>query len=235
MMKALLLSAMVFGPCLGSSSKERHAEDLEAGPEEAPEDSIPVAQPGTQVSMTVSGRVENYAADYWTTTFFNGIRAATNAGPNVQFYFNSATEGSVIVLFTLHGAELATLQTLAQEIVRQANDPNSPLRTVHLTNVLGAVVANPHVVTIVPRGDDDGLSDGAIAGIVVGSLVFVVGVAVLIYCFACKEDESAGGQADSKPSGPYGIGADAEVENQDQEQVMEAKPGEDAPQKDGEV
>eukprot|EP01060_Flectonema_neradi_P020351 TRINITY_DN2787_c2_g2_i1.p1 TRINITY_DN2787_c2_g2~~TRINITY_DN2787_c2_g2_i1.p1 ORF type:complete len:873 (+),score=203.64 TRINITY_DN2787_c2_g2_i1:46-2664(+) len=53
-------------------------------------------------------------------------------------------------------------------------------------------------VTIVPYDDgDDSLSGGAIAGIVIGCVVFVVIVVVLVYCFCCKSSSTEDG-----PNGP---------------------------------
>jgi len=235
MMKAVLLSAMVFGPCLGAVDRSRLAEDLEAGPEDAPQEATPPpsnppsagAQPGTQVQMTLSGNPSDYASTYWDQTFFPAIKVAIN-NQDVQFNLNSVVDGSVIVLFTLFAANLplATLQGLAAEIVRQANDPNSPLRTGTLSNtVLGAVLANPVVPYIpVPTNDDDGLSDGAIAGIVVGTIVGVALIVVVVYFVACKGEERTGGPPPAAPDAPYGDGQDEEVE-------MEAVAGEEKPHK----
>jgi len=228
MMKALLLSAMVFGPCLGSV--QRFAEDLEAGPEDAPQETPVVSQPGTQVQMTLSGSTTDYATTYWDQTFFPAIKVAIN-NQDVQFNLNSVVDGSVIVLFTLYAANLplATLQGLAAEIVRQANDPNSALRTGVLANtVLGAIIANPDLVPVpVPTGGDDGLSGGALAGIVIGCLVGVSIIVVVIYFVACgPSDESTGAPPPTQPAAPYGDGQDEDVE-------MEAVAGEDKPHKDG--
>jgi len=202
MMKALLLSALVLGPCVGSEDLTDNSPS-DSTPEEA---TPPPAGPFSQVQMVINGNAADYNSTYFTTTFFSQIKTATSS-PALTYVLNNFYDGSVIVLFSLYGADAATLQAFAAEIVRQSNDPASALRAL-LSIIQGATVVSP--VAVLPRGDDDGLSDGAIAGIVIGCLVFVVIVVVLVYCLACKNDEP---QGQPPPDAPYGGNDDEEMEN----------------------
>jgi len=203
MMKMLLLSAMVVVPCLANQG--RFAEDLDdSAPNEAPVD-VPTSF-GSKIQMTLSGNLASgvYTDAYFTNTFFPGIKTSLNLANTVTFVLNDKRDGSVIVDFTIFDPTIqaAVLQGLAAEIVRQANDPNSALRTNPLFQniITGAVL-----LTVLPptptHADDDGLSDGAIAGIVIGCLVGVAIIVVLVYCVACKDDESQGGTAVAAPYG----------------------------------
>jgi len=201
MMKLLLLSAMVVGPCVGLEDLTDNSPS-DSTPEEA---TPPPAGPSSQVQMVINGNAADYNSTYFTTTFFSQIKTATSS-PALTYVLNNFYDGSVIVLFSLYGADAATLQAFAGEIVRQSNDPASALRAI-LSIIQGATVVTP---VAVPRGDDDGLSDGAIAGIVIGCVVFVVIVVVLVYCLACKNDEP---QGQPPPDAPYGGNDDEEMEN----------------------
>jgi hypothetical protein len=226
MMKALLFSALMMGPCLGQKDRRAMQEDLDSSPDEqAPADKTPPtpnptpAGPAANIQMTISGQASDYTTSYFDTTFFPQVRTATGLDASIQIVLKAWYDGSVVVDFGLFGANAAALAAARDNIVAQANNPASALRAA-IPGLQGAVSTDPVVVAV---HHDDGLSDGEIAGIVIGCLTGVAIIAVIVYFLVCKEDEPHG--APSTVDAPYGGGNDGgDLQKPENEDEMAQKP-----------
>ena len=77
---------------------------------------------------------------------------------------------------------------------------NTALRALFAANT-AIVYSDNSVLVFFTSDSDDGLSGGAIAGIVIGCVAFVVIVVVIVYCLCCKaapESDSADSDSDAK-------------------------------------
>ena len=117
-----------------------------------------------------------------TTEVANGLRILR---------FNALLlRANVAVNYAFHSSEIefpVNIHTTRGSGTVDFADPTpTPAATTPVTPGTAATT-DPVVVTV----NDDGLSGGAIAGIVIGSLAFAVIVILVVYCFCCKGKESA--------------------------------------------
>ena len=97
--------------------------------------------------------------------------------------------------------------TTVKSAVDAINDLRTTLRALFVSLASQSVILTLHedsiTITADPASDDDGLSGGAIAGIVVGCAVFMVIVVVMIFCFCFKgvpyDDTSESGAEKTNP------------------------------------
>ena len=130
-----------------------------------------------------------------TTEVANGLRILR---------FNALLlRANVAVNYAFHSSEIefpVNIHTTRGSGTVDFADPTpTPAATTPVTPGTAATT-DPVVVTV----NDDGLSGGAIAGIVIGSLAFAVIVILVVYCFCCKGKESAdeGNAMDNVASSP---------------------------------
>ena len=127
-----------------------------------------------------------------TTEVANGLRILRfnalllRANVAVNYAFHSSEIGFPVNIHTTRGS--GTVDFVNPTPTRVPATTSTPA-TVATTPVTPGTAAttDPVVVTV----NDDGLSGGAIAGIVIGSLAFAVIVILVVYCFCCKGKESA--------------------------------------------
>jgi len=187
----LLFALALVVPCAAEAA-DRTADLLEDAPTE---------DTSSDVSLKLSGDVSDYNTTYYTDTFIPGVRTAAAIPSDITITYKSASPGSVIVVLTFIGTNPTTVAAAVNTVVTQANTPGSAL-LIAFPFVTGAVVPNPIIVT--PAPGDDGLSGGAIAGIVIGVLVGLTLIAVGVWYFCCKdktdpEEIGAGDDMQEKP------------------------------------
>jgi len=234
MMKQLLFFGLVVGPCL--AAQDRFAEDLdEASPSEvAPADKTPVVDTSYptvagngngQVESTLlfAGDVSQYTDAYVNTQVIpavqlssgytsdqlnialKGVRAAPSTTSRSAGALASGVEITLLYTALIQGFSLQQLQAVAQVIVAQANNPASPLRAA-LPQLTGALPIILYTASPIPDGDK--LSDGALAGIVVASVVVGIGLLVAIYCAVKSDAEAERASKAEQAAVPYGAEAD---------------------------
>lgn len=225
MMKQMLLMALVVGPCVGDGASDRTASSEDLTPEEAPVGDVvpvvpvPVPVPGggsatqnptrgpvagiqTTSVLLFEGSIDQYTDAYVNEQVIPTVRTASGLRPDeVAIQLASVRPGSVqitlLYIALLQGVSLAQLQAAAQAVVAQALNPNSPLRAA-LPLLSGALPLILYTHSPVESGDK--LSDGAVAGIVIASIVVGVGLLVAVYCVIKNQAQSPPEQA----AEPYG-------------------------------
>lgn len=191
MMYGPLLFALALANNNAAEAADRTADLLEDAPsEDASQD----------VSLILSGVLGDYNNTYFTDTFVPGVRTAANISNDIVITFKRFRAGSVIVDLGFTGASATAVAAAANTVVTQANTAGSNLLQA-FPFVTGAVAPSPPIVP--PPGGDDGLSGGAIAGIVIGVLVGLTLIAVGVWYFCCKDkvdpEEIAGDDMQEKP------------------------------------
>lgn len=229
-MKQLLFLGLVVGPCL-AKKEDRFAEDLdEAAPNEAPwdvtspptvaatDDTSPADTRapigGTQITSTLlfSGQVSDYTETRVNTQIIPAVRTTSGySSDQVDIQLVSVLPGSVqitlVYVALVPGITLQQLTAAAQNVINQANTAGSPLRAA-LPTLTGAVPLILYTASPIPGGDK--LSDGALAGIVVASIVVGIGLLVAIYCAVKSDAEAERASKAEQAAVPYG-GEDGDV------------------------
>eukprot|EP00756_Hemistasia_phaeocysticola_P011575 Hpha_TRINITY_DN15131_c4_g4::TRINITY_DN15131_c4_g4_i1::g.128179::m.128179 len=174
---AMLLGLAVAQPTVSPTTRQptrSPTTDDEAPEEGLVTTSSPTVLSGERVSLLMSGDIATYTDNYFRVTLPATIRTALNVPASVAIVLENYRAGSVVVNMRVSGSGASSV---ANQINNQANTPGSALRN-SLPQLLGTYNA--------PSGDD-GLSDGAIAGIVIGTLVGVAIIGALLWFFCLKE------------------------------------------------
>ena len=122
---------------------------------------------------------------------YNAAVSILTANMPVNYAFHSSEIGFPVNIHTTRGS--GTVDFVSPPTTTSPGSPPVTPRTPATT------------APVVVVDSDDSLSGGAIAGIVIGSVAFVVIVAVVVYCFCLKQkepvdvEEKDAGNADSSP------------------------------------
>ena len=169
----------------------------------------PVAAVTTTVMFVCNGELAAVAAQrtLFTTTVNNVLGGVLTC--------QSLCRNTGSDCFNCNGVRAREASVLAPEdwtVLMTGTSTNGNARTsldTALTTAFAAITGvnyragSANIVVGTTSDDDDGLSGGAIAGIVIGCVAFVVIVVVVVYCLCCKgSDSEADADADKGDTNP---------------------------------
>eukprot|EP00756_Hemistasia_phaeocysticola_P058683 Hpha_TRINITY_DN35335_c0_g1::TRINITY_DN35335_c0_g1_i1::g.85089::m.85089 len=151
-----------------------------------------------RVIMVLSGNLGAFSG----TALVSSIRTALNLPSTILVRVLSSRAGSVVATVGVSGASASQVNQVANNLVDQANDASSSLRTAE-PSIQSASLENTDPV---PEGGGGGMSDGATAGIVIGVLLGVCVIGTAVWWFYCRKRDTREVDGDGSIDGGEGVG-----------------------------